>query len=106
MIRRALLRLAILGGMAGSLSACLQPVHAPHLGLGGGKIVDELAQVSVAPIEGFVGYSLKSELDYLLTNGRPASGTRYLLTVKTQQRGANEHHRCCHRSPAKRDVAG
>lgn len=88
MIRRAAYRLAILGVMAGGLSACLQPVHAPHLGVGGGPIAAELAQVSVAPIEGHLGYSLKSELDYLLTNGQPASGTRYLLTIRTQQTGA------------------
>ncbi len=88
MIRRALLRLAILGAAAGGLSGCLQPVHAPHLGIGGGSIANELAQVSVAPIDGFLGYSLKSELDYLLTNGEPAKGTRYLLTVLTKQTGA------------------
>ncbi|MCA3605407.1 MAG: hypothetical protein IOC52_11915 [Methylobacterium sp.] len=88
MIRRSVFRLAILGAVAGGLSACLQPVHAPQLGIGGGTIAKELAQVSVAPIEGFLGYNLKSELDYLLTNGAPAGDTRYLLTVKTQQTGA------------------
>ena len=36
MIRRAVLRLAILGTMAGGLAGCLQPVHAPQLGVGGG----------------------------------------------------------------------
>lgn len=87
MIRRAVLRLAILGTVAGGLAGCLRPVHAPQLGIGGGTIASELAQVSIAPIEGYLGYSLKSELDYLLTNGQPASGTRYLLTVKTQQSG-------------------
>jgi len=88
MIRRAVFRLAILGVAAGALAGCLRPVHAPQLGIGGGSIAQELAQVSVAPIEGHLGYSLKSELDYLLTNGEPAKGTRYLLTVKTQQTGA------------------
>lgn len=88
MIRRVVLRMVVFGAMAGGLSACLQPVHAPQLGLSGGSIARELAQVSVAPIDGYLGYSLKSELDYLLTNGAPASGTRYLLTVKTQQAGA------------------
>lgn len=88
MIRRSLLRVAMLGAMAGGLSACMQPVHAPQLGAGGDRITGELAQVAVAPIDGFLGYSLKSELDYLLTNGQPANGTRYLLTVKTQQSGA------------------
>jgi LPS-assembly lipoprotein len=85
MIRTTLLRLAVPVALAGTLAGCLQPVHAPGL-LGGSKITPLLAEVSVAEVDGYLGYILKSELDFLLTGGaEPRMSGRYLLKVKTQQ---------------------
>ena len=80
MILRASLRLIPLLALAGMLTACLQPVNAPRLG--GPGVSAELAQVSVARVEGYLGYNVKSELDFLLSNGQPPSAPRYSLVVK------------------------
>lgn len=77
------------GLLALSLGGCIQPVHQPTLG-GPSRIAQELAQVSVDRIDGYLGYQLKSELDYLLTGGgSPVSGGRYILKIKTQQSKAS-----------------
>ncbi len=77
------------GLLALSLGGCIQPVHQPTLG-GPSRIAQELAQVSVDRIDGYLGYQLKSELDYLLTGGgSPVAGGRYILKVKTQQSKAS-----------------
>ena len=89
MMRLSLLRLAVPVLLAGVLGGCIQPVHAPSLG-GGSRIAPLLAQVSVDRIDGYLGYSLKSELDFLLTGGdAPTRAGRYLLKVKTQQSKAS-----------------
>lgn len=92
MIRKRLALLALPIALAIGLSGCIQPVHAPHLGAtgGGSRIAPLLRQVQVANVEGYLGYVLKSELDFLLTGGdEPVSGSRYLLSVKTQQSKAS-----------------
>lgn len=88
MILRTSLRLASLIALAMPLSACLQPLHSPNL-MAGGPVSSEMSRVAVAPIQGYLGYSLKSELDFLLGNNGAVGGTRYLLTVKTYQSGAS-----------------
>lgn len=89
MSRSILARLALGVLLAGGLAGCIQPVHAPRLG-GGSKVAAQLSQVSVDRIEGYLGYQLKSELDFLLTGGaEPTRGGRYLLKVKTQQSKAS-----------------
>lgn len=89
MIRSKAPRLTLVLLMALSLGGCLQPVNAPSLG-GGPSVSAELAQISVERVDGYLGYQLKSELDYLLTGGNaPARGTRYLLKIKTQQSAAS-----------------
>lgn len=91
MIRKRLLPLSLPVLLAIGLSGCIQPVHAPSLGAGGeSRIAAQLRQVQVANVEGYLGYVLKSELDFLFTGGGdPVSGGRYLLSVKTQQSKAS-----------------
>lgn len=68
--------------LAGSLAGCLQPVHGTRFG----PATAAMEQVVVERIDGYLGYMLKSELDYLMTGGKePARGGRYLLKVKTKQ---------------------
>lgn len=84
MILKASLRLFSLLALAGSLSACFQPVHGTRLG--NSSVSAELAQVSIAPIDGgYLGYALKTELEFLFGNGAIASNPRYVLTVKAAQ---------------------
>ncbi len=87
---RSSLRAFLLSGILGlSVAGCIQPVHQPKLGAPSG-IAKELAQVSVDRIDGYLGYQLKSELDFLLTGGgAPSAGGRYLLKIKTQQSKAS-----------------
>jgi LPS-assembly lipoprotein len=71
------------------LSGCIQPVHTPRIGSGSSRVSALLAEVSVERVEGYLGYNLKSELDFLLTGGAaPTSGGRFLLKVKTKQSSA------------------
>jgi LPS-assembly lipoprotein len=71
---------------ASALGGCLQPVHGTRFS----PTSEKLGQVSVERIDGFLGYTLKSELDYLLTGGKqPSSNGRYLLKVKTKQSRAS-----------------
>jgi LPS-assembly lipoprotein len=79
------LRVASVLMLASMLAACFQPVHAPRFGGGSSALQGTLSQVSVERIDGFIGYTLKSELDYLLTGGAPAQGTRYRLVIKVHQ---------------------
>lgn len=89
MIRTTLLRLAVPVLLVGALGGCIRPVHAPSLG-GGSALAGQLAQISVDRIEGYLGYALKSELDFLLTGGAaPTTGGRYLLKIKAQQTKAS-----------------
>lgn len=68
------------------LGGCLQPVHGTRFG----GTDAALAQVVVERIDGYLGYALKSELDFLLTGGKePARGGRYLLKVKTKETRAS-----------------
>lgn len=90
MSHRLAIRFAPLALLALTLAGCLQPVHAPRLGVGNSALQATLSQVSVNEMPGFLGYTLKSELDYLLTGGAPARGTRYQLTIKLyQDRGSS-----------------
>lgn len=92
MVRKRLLLLALPVALSLGLSGCIQPVHAPSLGAtgGGSRIAPLLQQVRVADVEGYLGYVLKSELDFLLTGGgQPVTNGRYLLSVKTQQSKAS-----------------
>ncbi|MCZ8376700.1 MAG: hypothetical protein O9342_15095 [Beijerinckiaceae bacterium] len=83
-------RVLLLTGLLGlGLGGCIQPVHQPTIG-GQSRVATELAQVSVDRIDGYLGYQLKSELDFLLTGGNaPTAGGRYVLKVKTQQSKAS-----------------
>lgn len=74
--------------LAGVVGGCLQPLHAPQLGRPS-AVSAGMSQVAVERIDGYLGYAIKSELDFLLTGGAPARGTRYLLKVKTQQSKAS-----------------
>lgn len=81
MILKTSLRAASLLVVAVSLSACFQPVHGTRLG--NSTVSGELSRISVAPINGgYLEYSLKSELDFLLGNGAIAQNPRYVLTVR------------------------
>ena len=89
MIGMKLFRFAVPALLAGLLGGCIQPVHAPNLG-GGSKAAVQLSQITVDRVEGYLGYILKSELDFLLTGGgEPTKNSRYLLKVKTQQSKAS-----------------
>lgn len=89
MIGKKLLRFAAPMVLAGFLGGCLQPVYAPNLS-GGSSTATLLSQVTVDRVEGYLGYVLKSELDFLLTGGAaPTRNSRYLLKVKTQQSKAS-----------------
>jgi LPS-assembly lipoprotein len=78
----SLARASLAAVLALALGGCFQPVNSPRFG----TTVSDLQQVSVERIEGYLGYTLKAELDYLLTGGKePSSGGRYLLKVKTKQ---------------------
>lgn len=84
MILRASLRVTLLLALASSVTACFQPVHGIRLGYS--TVSGELARVAVAPVSGgYLEYSLKAELDFLLGNGAIARDPRYVLTVKTAQ---------------------
>jgi LPS-assembly lipoprotein len=89
MILRASLRAVLLLALAGSLTACFQPVHG--IRLGNSTVSGELSKVAVAPVgTGYLGYSLKSELDFLLGNGAIAQNPSYVLTVRAvQSRSSN-----------------
>jgi LPS-assembly lipoprotein len=89
MIGKKLLRFAAPMLLAGFLGGCLQPVYAPNLS-GGSNTATLLSQVTVDRVEGYLGYILKSELDFLLTGGAaPTKNSRFLLKVKTQQSKAS-----------------
>lgn len=80
--RASLVRASLAALLALSLGGCFQPVNGTRFG----TTVADLQQVSVERIEGYLGYTLKAELDYLLTGGKePGNGGRYLLKVKTKQ---------------------
>ena len=86
----SLIRLAGTALLAAFLGGCLQPVHAPRLANGQSSAASQLNQVSVDRIEGYLGYQLQSELNFLLTGGNtPTKAGRYLLKVKTQQSKAS-----------------
>jgi len=90
MIGKKLFRLAAPALLAALLGGCIQPVHAPNLGGGGSRAALQLSQITVDRVEGYLGYILKSELDFLLTGGaEPTKNSRYLLKVKTQQSKAS-----------------
>ena len=80
---RIALRAGVMLVLASTLTACFQPVNTPTFG--GQHLSAHLSQVSVERVEGYMGYTLKSELDYLLTNGTPAKNSRYHLSLKTMQ---------------------
>lgn len=79
---RSILRPILLLGLAGGLAGCLQPVNTPSLGFASSRASTQLAEVSVGKVDGYLGYQLKAELDYLLTNGAPAKSSRYALNIK------------------------
>jgi LPS-assembly lipoprotein len=84
MILKASLRVMSLLVLAGGVTACFQPVHGTRLG--NSTVSAELAQVAVAPVKGgYLEYSLKSELEFLLGNGAIAQNPRYVLSVKASQ---------------------
>ena len=83
MTMRMTFRLALVLTLAGLVSACFQPVHSPSLL--GGQMANRLAQVSVSKSDGYMAYILKSELDYLFTNGAPAKNSRYHLELTSYQ---------------------
>jgi len=86
----SLIRLAGTALLAAFLGGCLQPVHAPRLANGQSSAATQLSQVSVDRIEGYLGYQLQSELNFLLTGGNaPTKVGRYVLKVKTQQSKAS-----------------
>ena len=86
----SLIRLAGTALLAAFLGGCLQPVHAPRLANGQSSAASQLSQVSVDRIEGYLGYQLQSELNFLLTGGNaPTKAGRYVLKVKTQQSKAS-----------------
>lgn len=70
--------LALAATLSLGLSGCFQPLHGPQFG----GIRGKLADVEVAQIEGHLGHQLKSELDFLLTNGTPPAAPVYRLTAK------------------------
>jgi LPS-assembly lipoprotein len=90
MIGSMISRLAASAFLAGWLGGCLQPVHGTRLANGQSATSAQLAQVNVDRIDGYLGYQLKAELDFLLTGGgTPIQNGRYLLKVKAQQSKAS-----------------
>lgn len=69
--------------LAVGLGGCLQPVNG--IRFGNETINSQLAEVTVARSEGYLGHIVKAELDYLLTNGAPARNSRYQLKMKLVQ---------------------
>ncbi len=77
-----LARLTAAALLTAALTGCLQPVHGTRFGPASAA----LKQVVVARIDGYMGYALKTELDYLLSGGQaPSKSGRYLLNVKTRE---------------------
>lgn len=74
----ALGRLLVVGVAALGLAGCFQPLHGGALS----HSAATLAQIEVAPINGHLGHQLKSELDFLLSNGSPPDQPAYRLTVR------------------------
>ena len=66
--------------LALGLGGCLQPVNGVRLG--NESVSGQLSQVSVQRVDGYLGHVVKSELDYLLTNGAPAKDSRFALKMK------------------------
>ncbi|HRJ69365.1 MAG TPA: hypothetical protein PK812_07130 [Beijerinckiaceae bacterium] len=65
--------------LALGLGGCFQPLHGGALS----GSADVLAQIEVMPITGHLGHQVKSELDFVLNNGRPPENPQYRLTVRT-----------------------
>lgn len=84
MIPRLLRALWALGCVA-LLTGCLRPLHAPVSGADG-EGNGALGLIDVAPMNGFLGHSIKSELDFLLQGGNPPSiAPRYRFTIQTRK---------------------
>lgn len=66
-----------------SLSGCFQPVNSVQIG--NSSMASALSEVSIGKIDGYLGYVLKSELDFLLSQTGGSQAKRYVLNVKTQQ---------------------
>lgn len=73
-----LARLTIVLAAALGLAGCFQPLHGGALS----HSADVLAQIEVLPIDGHLGHQLKSELDFLLNNGKLPENPQYRLTVR------------------------
>jgi LPS-assembly lipoprotein len=84
MSARLAFRFGLVAIAAGVLAGCLQPVHAPRFGAPS-PLQSTLSQVEVQQISGYLGYVVKSELDFLLTGGEPARNARYVLAIKIVQ---------------------
>jgi LPS-assembly lipoprotein len=74
----ALTKVLIVGVAALGLAGCFQPLHGGALS----HSAATLAQIEVAPIAGHLGHQLKSELDFLLSNGSPPDQPVFRLTVR------------------------
>lgn len=75
-------RMAISAMLLLFVSGCLQPVNGVRLGSAGDST---LSDVSVGRVEGYMGYILKSELDFLLSEGKAGKSGRYLLNIQARE---------------------
>lgn len=80
--RRFLNRLGFSAALLLFVAGCFQPVNGMRLGADG---TAALSDVSVGRVDGYMGYILKSELDFLLSEGKVGKSGRYLLNVQTRE---------------------
>lgn len=75
---RILVRLAIVTMAATGLAGCIQPLYGPGMT----QVSTRFAEIEVVQIEGHLGHQIKSELDFVLNNGKPPERPKYRLTIK------------------------
>lgn len=76
-------RLALVAALALGLAGCFQPLHGGALS----QSPETLSRIEVMPIDGHLGHQVKSELEFILNNGKPPEKPLYRLTVRP--RGTN-----------------
>jgi LPS-assembly lipoprotein len=80
--RRILNRMGFSAALLLLVAGCFQPVNSVRLGTDGAAA---LSDVSVGRVDGYMGYILKSELDFLLNEGKAGKSGRYLLNVQARE---------------------
>ena len=81
---RKLTAIAGMVALTAGLGGCFQPLYGPGLS----AVAPAMAQITVDPVPGHIGHQLKSELDFMLSNGTPPASPVYRLKVTPSGGGA------------------